>query len=40
MTPHLENVQKGYAEIYFDENKYLAYVHTDTFVNWTDFEKD
>ena len=40
MTPHLENVMKGYAEIYFDENKYLAYVHTEKFVKWTDFEKD
>lgn len=40
MTPHLENVQKGYAEIYFDENKHLAYVQTDKFVKWTDFEKD
>lgn len=40
MTPHLENVQKGYAEIYFDETKYLAYVHIEKFVKWTDFEKD
>lgn len=40
MTPHLENVQKGYAEIYFDETKYLAYVHIEKFVKRTDFEKD
>lgn len=40
MTPHLEHVEKGYAEIYFDENDHLAYVHADTFVKWTDFEKD
>lgn len=40
MTPHLENIQKGYAEIYFDENDYLADVQVDTFVKWTDFEKD
>lgn len=40
MTPHLENVQKGFADIYFDENKHLAYVHTEEFVKWTDFEKD
>lgn len=40
MTPRLMNVMKGYAEIYFDENNYLAYVHEDSFVKWTDFEKD
>lgn len=37
---HLKNVQKGYAEIYFDENKYDACVQTEKFVKWTDFEKD
>lgn len=40
MTPHLENVQKGYAEVYFDENDYCGYVHVERFVKWTDFEKD
>lgn len=40
MTPHLENVQKGFADIYFDENNHLAYVHIEKFVKWTDFEKD
>lgn len=40
MTPRLKNVMKGYAEIDFDENNHLAYVHEDRFVKWTDFEKD
>lgn len=40
MTPHLMNIQPRYAEIYFDENNYLAYVHEDNFVKRTDFEKD
>ena len=40
MTPHLENIQKGYAEIYFDENNHCGYVHVEKFVTWTDFEKD
>ena len=40
MTPHLENIQKGYAEIYFDENNHCGYVHVEEFVKWTDFEKD
>ena len=40
MTSHLENIQKGYAEIYFDENNHGGYVHVEEFVKRTDFEKD
>lgn len=37
----MENIQKGYAEVYFpDSGKAAGYVHTEEFVVFTDFEND
>lgn len=36
----LENVLKGYAEVYYPEYDRLGFVRTNEYVSWTDFEKD
>lgn len=36
----LENVQKGYAEVYWSNYDQMGFVREEPYISWTDFDKD